>query len=322
MKQLFYFFLILPFLLNSQDFSNEDYVYLKRNAHISIDFEKGNFNIVKNISEQAKFLTGKKLYFANESIGYNGFIEVKDIKAYTLLPDSKEKINVDHIETKQQFDNMVFYSDDAFKSFTFPAVSKGAITNLDYNLIIKEPRFLGGYFNFATYVPTKEANFSVEFPKNVEIGYIDFNTENIQIDFKKVEKKNKNVYTWTVNNIDRFEPEQDSEAVLGMGPVPFEQVPFDQHSPRVLELEEVLHRPGCTCVRRIAPLPAERLGEVVAHDLDVGGNEVRDRWVGAAEQDVLASAFEVVVRDQIRPGPVPARDGLGVGSDLLEVREM
>lgn len=213
MKQFFYFFLILPFLVYSQDFSKEDYVYLKRDAHISIDFEKGNFNIVKNISEQAKFQTGNKLYFANESIGYNGFMEVGDIKAYTLLPETNRKIEVDHIETKQQFDNMVFYSDDAFKSFTFPAVSKGAITHLNYDLRIKEPRFLGGYFNFATYVPTQEANFSVEFPKNVEIGFIHFNTENIQIDFKKEEKKKKNIYTWTVSNIDSFELEDDSEAV-------------------------------------------------------------------------------------------------------------
>ena len=213
MPKFLFFFLLVPFLCWSQDFSDEDYIYLKRHEHIKISLNDDTFNIVQNITEQGKFNSSKKLYFANESIGYSSFSEIKDIEAYTYLPEKDKKINVDYFETQQVFDNMVFYSDDEFKSFIFPAVTKGAETHLSYKRIIKEPQFLGG-FNFAIHVPTKSAQLSVEFPKNVEIGYVEFNTDSISLDFTKEETANSNIYTWTAYNTEGFQGEDDSEAPM------------------------------------------------------------------------------------------------------------
>ncbi|WP_456440900.1 DUF3857 domain-containing protein [Psychroserpens sp.] len=213
MPKYFFFFLLVPFLSWSQDFSDEDYIYLQRHEHIKISLNNDKFDIVQNITEQGKFISSKNLYYANESIGYSSFSEIKDIKAFTYIPSSDKRIEVDYIETKQEFDNMVFYSDDEFKSFIFPAVAKGAETHLNYKRIIKEPRFLGG-FNFAIHVPTKSAQLSVEFPKNVEIGYVEFNTESIKIDFKKEETETSNIYTWSAYNTEGFEGEDDSESAM------------------------------------------------------------------------------------------------------------
>ncbi|MBR9847403.1 MAG: DUF3857 and transglutaminase domain-containing protein [Algicola sp.] len=213
MPKFLFIFLFVPFLCWSQDFSDEDYIYLKRHEHIKISLDNNSFNIVQNITEQGKFNSSKKLYFANESIGYSSFSEIKDIEAYTYLPETDKKINVDYIETQQVFDNMVFYSDDEFKSFIFPAVAKGAETHLSYKRIIKEPQFLGG-FNFAIHVPTKSAQLSVEFPKNVEIGYVEFNTDSISLDFTKEETASSNIYTWSAYNTEGFQGEEDSEAPM------------------------------------------------------------------------------------------------------------
>ncbi|WP_431134455.1 DUF3857 domain-containing protein [Psychroserpens mesophilus] len=213
MSKYFFFFLLVPFFCWSQDFSDEDYIYLKRHEHIKISLNDDKFDIVQNITEQGKFISSKNLYYANESIGYSSFSEIKDIEAFTYIPSTDKKIEVDYIETKQEFDNMVFYSDDEFKSFIFPAVAKGAETHLNYKRIIKEPRFLGG-FNFAIHVPTKSAQLSVEFPKNVEIGYVEFNTESIKLDFKKEETATSNIYTWSASNTEGFEGEDDSEAAM------------------------------------------------------------------------------------------------------------
>ncbi|MFK7781236.1 DUF3857 domain-containing protein [Psychroserpens sp.] len=213
MPKYFFFFLLVPFLAWSQDFSDEDYIYLKRHEHIKIDLDNDKFNIVQNITEQGKFISSKNLYYANESIHYSGFSEIMDIEAYTYIPSTDKKIDVDYIETKREFDNMVFYSDDEFKSFIFPAVAKDAETNLSYKRIIKEPRFLGG-FNFAIHVPTKSAQLSVEFPKNVEIGYVEFNTDAIELQFKKEETKTSNIYTWNAYNTEGFEGEDDSESAM------------------------------------------------------------------------------------------------------------
>ena len=205
--------LFFPVIVFAQDFSNEDFIYLKRHEYIKIELSKNSFDITKQISEQAEYLTAKKLYFANESLGFDSFTSVEDIKAFTFLPNTNKTIYVDYIETKREFDNGIFYSDQKSKNFTFPAVTKGAITNLYYKEVIKDPRFLG-LFRFGTYVPTKSVKLSIEFPKNVEIGYIDFNTEDISIDFKK-ETLNKNyLYTWTVNNIKGFQGEENSEEIL------------------------------------------------------------------------------------------------------------
>jgi hypothetical protein len=205
--------LFMPFVVFAQDFSKEDYIFLKRHEYIKIEFSKSAFDISKQISEQAEYLTAKKLYFANESLGFDSFTSIEDIDAFTFLPSTNKTINVDYIETKREFDNGIFYSDQESKDFTFPAVTKGAVTNLNYKEVIKDPRFLG-IFRFGTYVPTKSAQLSIEFPKNVTIGYIDFNTENIPIDFKKETSNSKNIYTWTVQNIDGFQGEDKSEAAL------------------------------------------------------------------------------------------------------------
>ena len=213
MKITLIFALLIPFIGLSQSFQNEDFIYLKRHEHIDIKLNKGDFNITKSILEQGKFLTGKKLYFANESLGFDSFTAIEDIKAFTYLPEENKKIEVDYIETKRAFDNGIFYSDQESKNFTFPAVKAGAETHLEYNEIIKDPRFLG-LFRFGTYVPTESTKLSIEFPKNVAIGYIDFNTTNYPINFKEETKGNNKVYTWTVNNIKGFQGEAQSESVL------------------------------------------------------------------------------------------------------------
>jgi len=212
MKRAF-LILFMPIIVFAQDFSNEDYIYLKRHEHIKIELSKNAFDISKQITEQAEYLTVKKLYFANESLGFDSFTSVEDINAFTFLPNSNKTIKVDYIETKREFDNGIFYSDQESKDFTFPAVTKGAVTNLNYKEVIKDPRFLG-LFRFGTYVPTKSAQLTIEFPKNVTIGYIDFNTENVPVEFNKEASKNSNVYTWTVENIEGFQGEDKSESAL------------------------------------------------------------------------------------------------------------
>jgi len=213
MRYLLVLFLLVSFLGYSQDFLNEDFIYLKRHEHIKIGLAKQSFEITKLVSEQAEYLSANKLYFANESMSFDSFTSIEDIDAYTYLPSSNKNIKVDYIETKREFDNGIFYSDQESKIFTFPAVTKGAITNLNYKEVIKDPHFLG-LFRFGTYVPTKSAQLSIEFPSNVSIGYIDFNTKDISVDFKQETSKDITTYTWTANNTKGYQSEDDGESVL------------------------------------------------------------------------------------------------------------
>ena len=217
MKQYFLFFFLFPVFLFAQDFSDEDFIYLNRHDKISISFSKGDFEISKDVYENAKFLTANKLFFANDVIHFDSFSEIKDIEAYTLLTDSNKKVSVDYIETKHEFDNGIFYSDQQSKNFTFPAVNKGAETTLKYTKDIKDPHFMD-LFRFGTFVPTKSAKLTVEFPKNVTLGYITFHSDNIDIKLTKETSGRKNIYTWTAENIKGFQGEENSEEPLHFMP--------------------------------------------------------------------------------------------------------
>jgi hypothetical protein len=195
------------------DFASEDFYFLNRSQHLKISMNNETFNIVNSVSEEAKYNTGNKLFFANEFIHFDSFTEIKDIEAFTQIPSNNSKIKVEHFETKDEFGGGVFFSDQQTINFVFPAVSKDAITTLKYKENIKDPHFLGS-FRFGTYVPTKEAFYTVEVPSNVELGYKTFNLENIDISFEKKENKETTVYTWKANNIGDFRKQENSLSVL------------------------------------------------------------------------------------------------------------
>jgi hypothetical protein len=195
------------------DFASEDFYFLNRSQHLKISMNNDTFNIVNSVSEEAKYNTGNKLFFANEFIHFDSFTEIKDIEAFTQIPSNNSKIKVEHFETKDEFGGGIFFSDQQTINFVFPAVSKDAITTLKYKENIKDPHFLGS-FRFGTYVPTKEAFYTVEVPSNVELGYKTFNLENIDISFEKKENKETTVYTWKANNIGDFRKQENSLSVL------------------------------------------------------------------------------------------------------------
>src|SRR5262249_54547395 len=110
---------------------------------------------------------------------------------------------------------------------------------------------------------------------------------------------------------------QDRETVLALRPVVLEDVRLDQHTLRVLQLEEVLHRPPDPRVRGVAHLPLQRLRHLVVAELDVGRDQALDWGVRAAEDEVLPRAFQVVVDDLEGAGAVPTGDGLRVRAGLV-----
>ena len=57
-------------------------------------------------------------------------------------------------------------------------------------------------------------------------------------------------------------------------------------------------------------LPGQGLEEMIAADLDVGGDEIRNGWIGSPEHEVLPRSFEVIVDDLEGAGAVPTRDRL------------
>ncbi len=219
MKKILVFIVLISQFSIAQNinYDAEDYFYLKKSAHLKISLDKDILSIENNIFEQAKYNSSKKLFYANEYIPFDSFTEIVNIEAFTKNPITNEIIEVDHFETKDQIRGSVFYSDNQSINFVFPAVSKNAETTLKYKENITEPHF-SSTFSFGSGVPIKEATYSVEVPKNVEIGYRTFNFENFDISFEKIETRKLTTYTWKANNINSFQNTQNSLSIFSYLP--------------------------------------------------------------------------------------------------------
>jgi len=200
--------LALLLLVSMGAFAQDDYIFLKREENVTIEYSKHNFNIKKDVNQVGKYLTSNKLYFSNEFIPFDSFTSIENIEAFTLLPDNTKK-TVDHIETKHEFDNGIFFSDQQLKNFVFPAVTKDATTYLRYTETVTVPQFLG-VFQFGSFVPTQEASITVNVPKNVELGFTGFNLEPFGVAFSKTETQNGFVYNWKASNVKAFRGSENS----------------------------------------------------------------------------------------------------------------
>jgi hypothetical protein len=218
MKKIVVLFLCISQLViaqNSVDFDAEDFYYLKKSQSLKVTLNNDKFTITNDVFEKAKYNTANKLFFASDLIHFDSFTDINDIEAFTENGSSKTK--VDHFETKDSFGGNIFFSDQQSINFVFPSVKKGAETTLTYTEDIKDPHFLGS-FRFGSFVPTKEAVYTVEVPNNVTLGFKAFNLEKANVVFEKKETRKSTIYTWKASNISDFRKEDKSLSVLNYLP--------------------------------------------------------------------------------------------------------
>jgi hypothetical protein len=74
---------------------------------------------------------------------------------------------------------------------------------------VKNPRFLSPFYLGDLY-PIVNNKVTIITDKNIDIIFKEFNTENLDISFKKEEKKNIIIYSWEVKNIDKYKYEENA----------------------------------------------------------------------------------------------------------------
>src|SRR5215510_14158359 len=116
--------------------------------------------------------------------------------------------------------------------------------------------------------------------------------------------------------------EEYGEADLRVRPVVFKDVLIYEQSLGVFQFEKILDRPGPSGVSGMTFLPRERFIDVVQSELDVGRDQVLNRWLSPAEHNVLTRALQVVVDDFERTRSVPSANRLRVESFAVAVRDV
>lgn len=176
-------------------------IFLNKTEEFRLFIENGTVKGTCTIHDEILINKETGIKFQNREVASSNFIELAKISGYTLVPSGNkyQKKEIKEFEKKDNTDRNVFYDDQKTYSFTYPSAQVGAIMVLDYQLVYKEPRFMGSYF-WANYIPIETEEIKIIVPKSINIHYKLFNADKITLEFAKEEKKNEIVYTWKSKN--------------------------------------------------------------------------------------------------------------------------
>ncbi len=206
-----------------QMFPDAKAVFLNQHETLDIRYNAKGWNIQRQIGEDMLYLENVGQMFAEKSIYYTSFEEIKDLKAFTKVPYKKgrktlfNEVPVEKVNTKDVMMGGIFYSDHQEKQFIFPAVQEGAITSVNHTEETAEPRLLGAYF-FRSYIPVLSSTFTVKVPENVEITYKMMGEDTDNIEFSEKQKDGMTYYTWTAKDLAKLDREANAPSTSYYAP--------------------------------------------------------------------------------------------------------
>lgn len=190
------------------------YVVLDKTRNILIDLVDNEIKITETNTEEKFYLNNDIGFLAEDKIYFSAFSEIYDVEAVYYTPKGKgfkaQKIKDFNIES--EFSSGIFHDDGKSMNFRYPTLQQGSKSSLKYTKSTKESRFLHGFY-FIEQVPTIKQKYTIEVHPDIEIGVEEFNTDELDFDFQKTEKGGKTIYTWTINDMPKFEFESNAPSI-------------------------------------------------------------------------------------------------------------
>jgi len=219
MKKLFFLFLLLNTCIYAQygpEFKTfkalypEDHsVRLNQKTDIYIKLDKNKLDVTQEFIEEDLYLDDSATYGSKKSINFSYFFELKEISAssYNYEKNKYVEKKVENFKEKDNLDQS-FYDDSKSLNFIYPNLQKGSKSKLKYSEKIKNPRFLTPFY-FGDLQPIANSRVRITANKNITLKFKEFYTENLDISFTKEEKKDNIIYTWELQNIEKYEYEEN-----------------------------------------------------------------------------------------------------------------
>ena len=203
------FFLLASTILQAQTvdevldkFPGELAVILNYNRDTRIFF-KNNEPIAESKEEVEILVLNDKAngIYNKYKIFHSSFEEIKDLEAYTKVPDGSKykKLKVTDTKTESSPSRGIFYDDSKETSFDFPSMMKGSISSVSYSEVLKDAHFLFPFY-FTSYMPIINSKFSISFPSDMDLRYIIKNNDNDNVKVDEEKKSRQTVYTFTASN--------------------------------------------------------------------------------------------------------------------------
>ena len=192
-------------------YKDNDVVYLNIKTEIIVDLGNKGLKIQEAKYEETFYNSFKAAAYAENTIKSSEFAKIKDIEASTLLPENNKfrEIKVKDFTTRAVLDEDIFYQDLYSTFFVYPSLRQGAITRLKYTLDISEPFFFPGELVKRGY-PVENFEFVINTQKDVVLDTKYFNTDSSKIEYSKVAKGDRIIYTWKASKISGFRTEPNS----------------------------------------------------------------------------------------------------------------
>ncbi|MCF7559702.1 DUF3857 and transglutaminase domain-containing protein [Sabulilitoribacter multivorans] len=191
-------------------YPNAKSVRINQNTTVTIKLNSGNIDITQEFFEEDLYLDESANYNSKKALNFSSFFELDKVEAssFTYTDGKYKEIEVTEFKEKDELD-MSFYDDNKSLNFIFPSLQKGSKSVLKYSETVKNPRFLSPFY-FGDFSPIVNNKVTIIADKGIDLAFKAFNTDTLNINFKKVEKRNYNIYTWELKNIDEFEYEPNT----------------------------------------------------------------------------------------------------------------
>jgi len=196
--------------LYKDKYPNAHSIRLNQETSIQIKLQNGKLDVLQEDVEEDLYLDENAKFRSKKSLNFSSFFELEEIEASSFIYENKKyrETKVETFKEKDELDQS-FYDDTKSLNFIYPNLRKGSKSKLKYSQKIKNPRFLSPFY-FGDFRPVKNNKITIIADKNINFKFQEFNTDNLEIEFNKEEKKGKIIYTWLVKDTDEFEYEANS----------------------------------------------------------------------------------------------------------------
>ena len=218
-KLLFLFFLsAVNFVFAQFSSEYEKYKSLYPNAYsvtinditdIEIKLENDNVVIQENIFEEKILLSKSAKYSAKEELSYSSFVGIENLEASAVnfIDGKYQEEDVKNFSNSDKFSTS-FYDDLKKTEFMYPGVTEGSKTKISYSRIIKDPRFLSGFF-LGNVFPIINGAYQITVDNTIKIDFKKFNI-NESVNYTKKVGKKKTVYRWETKNMEAIKIETNA----------------------------------------------------------------------------------------------------------------
>ena len=182
------------------NFPGEEAVVLNHAVAYQLKIKDGQPYAESKELEQIMYLSSNAAaYMSKYNFYQSSFHELKEYEAYTKTADGK-KIKVTDFKTDNSTSSSIFYDDVKETKFDFPALTTGAVGNLELSKLHKDPHLLSPFY-FTRGVPVVKSELKISFPREMSVKYVIKGNDKDKVQFTEENRRGEITYTFSIKNM-------------------------------------------------------------------------------------------------------------------------